>query len=49
MKVIGKDRKAKQIDAKGSGESVKVFFDANLSMIKVPTGNKRHRPSRSIF
>ncbi len=35
MKVIRKDRKSKQVDPKSGGELLQVFFDPNLSVIKI--------------
>jgi len=35
MKVIGKNGKAKQVNAEGGGELLQIFFDPNLAMIEI--------------
>jgi len=35
MEVIGKNRKAKQVDAEGGCELLQIFLDPNLAMIEI--------------
>jgi len=40
MKVVGKNRKAQQIDTEGRGELAKIWFDPYFPMIKILAGDK---------